>query len=149
MLRRALVILYVASAACFPWGGLPKGLAMIRGGYQSRAAVVMSTASREPQLTPVATPIVAAALLAAATAVTSASDSGLPSSPAAAPSLYERLPSTTAFDVQDSSDFDRLLELMPFDEDMSVRQDRIFGVDFGHANGNSIAGLESDLDRLG
>ena len=39
--------------------------------------------------------------------------------------------------------------LMPFDEDMSVRQDRIFGVDFGHANGNSIAGLESDLDRLG
>ena len=134
MLRRTLAVLYVASAACFPWGGLPKGLAMIRGGHSSRAAVVMSTASPSsgPQLTPVATPIVAAALLAAATAVTSTGDIGLPNSPASAPSLYERLPSTTAFDVPDSSDFDRLLEMMPFDEDMSVRQDRIFGVDFGH-----------------
>jgi len=133
MLRRALVVLYVASAACFPWGGLPKGLAMIRGGSVSRAAVVMSTASPAgPQLTPVATPIVAAALLAAATAVTSTGDLGLLNSPESAPSFYERLPSTTAFDVPDSSDFDRLLEMMPFDEDLSVRQDRIFGVDFGH-----------------
>merc|ERR1719272_1999386 len=138
-LRRSLVVLYVASAVSFPWGGLPKNLAMIRGGYRARAALVMSAgASREPQLTPAATPIVAAALLAAATALTSVDVAALTHSPVTAPSLYERLPSTTAFEVPDSSDFDRLLEIMPFDDDMSVRQDRIFGVDYGHGEPRSM-----------
>ena len=138
MVRRSLVVLYVASAVSFPWGGLPKNLAMIRGGYRARAALVMSAGAREPQLAPAATPIVAAALLAAATALTSVDVAALTHSPVTAPSLYERLPSTTAFEVPDSSDFDRLLEIMPFDDDMSVRQDRIFGVDYGHGEPRSM-----------